>query len=185
MSVLSHYGQNIILEQCSVCGGVWFDKSEMHQIKNGEAEKLEKLDLNRLQTSTQFQTEVFLCPKDQNKLTSYKDSFFPKDIIMELCPLCDGFWLNKGEFTEYQKGRNDLQTRKESGIQNSVLEENVRKILEEHSSKDLTEALGSLGTFLSTPIDRHSLRPSETSEKRTQGEELVLNTVLNLMRFLT
>jgi Zn-finger nucleic acid-binding protein len=181
---MSHYGQNIVIEQCLVCGGVWFDKSEMHQIREGEAEKIEKLDLDMLQTVVQFQNKNLLCPKDQNKLLSYKDSFFPKDIIMEMCPVCDGFWLNKGEFTEYQKGRSDLQTMKESDVQNSAFEESIQKILEEHSSKDMTEAIGALGAFLSTPIDRHSLHPSNTSKKRTRAEELALNTVLNLVRFL-
>lgn len=185
VTVLSHYGQYIVLDQCQECGGVWFDTSEIHQVKQGEAEKIEKLDETTLQISTSFQREEFLCPKDKNKLICYKDSFFPKNIVMEICPVCHGFWLNKGEFVEYQKQRHELQEKKEDSAISYASEESVLKILENHSSKDTFEALGSLSKLLSTPIDRHSLRPSETSEKRTKGEDMVLDAILTVVRILT
>ena len=74
----SHYGQNITLEQCTLCGGIWFDKLELHKIKQGEVEKIELVNYNKLQTSSKMKKEKLFCPKDKSELFIFKDQFFPK-----------------------------------------------------------------------------------------------------------
>jgi Zn-finger nucleic acid-binding protein len=39
VKVESHYGQPVILDQCPECGGIWFDKMELYQVKQGEQRK--------------------------------------------------------------------------------------------------------------------------------------------------
>jgi Zn-finger nucleic acid-binding protein len=94
---------------------------------------------------------MYLCPNDQTELVSFKDQFFPRDIIMERCAVCDGFWLNRGDFSEYQEGCRDLQKAKVGKTQSSEINPDVMKVMETYSDRDTTEALGRLGAFLSTP----------------------------------
>ena len=115
--VLSHYGQPIILDQCEKCGGIWFDESELFRAKRGEAEKIELLDAEALRTSSQIETSPLLCPRDRAKLYRFTDKHFPDTIILVRCPTCHGVWLNRGEFTRYQKLRQGFRSRKQMAQQ--------------------------------------------------------------------
>lgn len=176
----SHYGQSIIVDQCKGCGGIWFDDSELYRTKQGEAGRIELLDSESLRTSYQIKKAKFLCPKDQSKLIRFNDAYFPKGIIVERCVVCDGFWLNRGEFVKYQKARKELQRPREKTIEDKKFEKSIEKILALHSSRSATDVLGRLGEFLSTPIDRYTMRPIE-SVKRTPAEDKTLDITLNVL----
>ena len=99
VKIQSHYGQPIILEQCSQCGGIWFDESELFRAKQGESDKIELLDTEILRAPANIEGLARNCPRDKAQLFQFKDRYFPKGIILERCPSCKGVWLNRGAFT--------------------------------------------------------------------------------------
>ena len=189
VKILSHYGQSLFLEQCEHCGGIWFDESELYRAKQGEAEKIESLNSEILLTPSQIDSVQLLCPKDGAKLFHFTDNNFPKDIILERCPKCEGFWLNRGEFTKYQKARQEFLRPREKTPEDKKLEEDIEIILSEHQTEAGNDVLKRLGKFLSTPLDRNTLLPIESTEKLPEAEKAVnaalsvLTTLLRLFIF--
>jgi len=180
VKVESHYGQPIILDQCNKCGGLWFDKFELHRTKLGEAEKIEQLDSAILWTLSNIQNPELVCPKDQVKLIRFNDQYFPKGIIVERCPVCDGFWLNRGEFTRYQKARQALKISKEKSAEEKIIKEDIKQLLDAHQSGSNIDTLGRLGKFLSLPLDEITLQPLNPEEMSPE-EERAYNTILNVI----
>ena len=178
----SHYGQPIILGQCKGCGGIWFDESELFIAKQGEAEKIESLDLEILRAPSKIDKSILLCPGDQAELFRFNDRYFPKGIILERCPSCNGIWLNRGGFTKFQKVRQEFKCPKEKSPEDKKMEEDIERILASHQAGGNTDTLGKLGRFLSTPLDRNTLLLLEHSE--TTKEEGTANLALNVLMLL-
>jgi len=179
----SHYGQQLILDQCSQCGGIWFDAFELYTPKPGEAAKIELLDAGNLRDFSAIENAELVCPKDQAKLVRFSDPYFPQEIIIERCPICNGFWLNRGEFLKYQKFRQEKWARREKSAADLKLQEEVSQLLSEHKTGNNTDALGRLGKFLSTPLDSFTWRPLEP-ERLSREEESVLNLILNAVTII-
>lgn len=180
VKIQSHYGQPVILEQCNKCGGIWFDESELYRAKQGEAEKIEFLDSEMLWAPSAIENSIHICPRDRAKLFRFTDRYFPEGIIVERCPVCSGFWLNRGEFTKYQKARQELLRPKEKSPEDIKLEEDIKQLLELHKTGGADDVLGKLGRFLSTPLDENTLLPLESAQ-RSPAEENTLNVVLNIL----
>ena len=180
VKVESHYGEWVVLDQCPGCGGIWFDYFELYMVKHGQSDKIELLDADILWTPSAIENSDLVCPRDHAKLVRFIDPFFPKDIIIVRCPACNGFWLNRGEFTKYQKYRQELQQPKEVRIADEKLERDIERILAEHKTGDTVDVLGKLGRFLSTPLDSSTLRPLEP-DKLSEKEESALNLILNVL----
>jgi Zn-finger nucleic acid-binding protein len=176
VKVDSHYGQTVLLDQCPDCGGIWFDTSELYMAKQGQADRIEEIDAALLQAHSVIKNPERLCPRDQAKLVRFIDPYFPKDIYIERCPLCGGLWLNRGEFTKYQKFRGDKLAKKTASPEPVWAQ----------PAGDKTEALEKLGKFLSMPLDSQTWRPLESeklSEKEGAALSLVLNVVSLILRF--
>ena len=176
----SHYGQTVILDQCPGCGGIWFDHFELYKAKQGEADKIELLDGNSLRTSTSIENRELVCPKDRVKLVRFQDVLFPKDIVIARCPVCNGFWLNRGEFTRYQQYRQTLVMPRELTPEDEKLTREMERILAEHKTGDTMDALGQVGKFLSTPVDPATLQPLEP-EKLSEKEKNAYNTIIGAL----
>lgn len=178
----AHYGKSLTLEQCKRCGGIWFDESELYQVKRGEAEKIELLDSALLRTPFSIQNEILRCPKDQSKLLRFKDPGFPPDLIVESCPLCRGFWLKRGEFLKYQRHIKEKEIKpavKKKTLEDEEFDEKIEKLLAVHRGNRY-DTLGKLAKFLSAPVDPLTLRPYE-SQKLSPREERVLNFTLDIL----
>lgn len=156
----SHYDFPIIIEQCKKCGGIWFHDVDFHKIKIGEANNLEIIDKNKLQELSLIKNQSLCCPKDGSTLIQFKDLNFPKEIIIEKCPLCNGFWFNRGEFFEYQDKIKEKIKKLEDYEKEpkDELEIKVMKLLESSSDSTQYNTMKNIASFLSTPIDRMSLR---------------------------
>lgn len=174
VKILSHYGQPLFLDQCEKCGGIWFDKSELYRAKQGEAEKTDLLDVDSLRSPAFLENKVHLCPKDRAKLFRFDDKYFPRGIIVERCPVCSGFWLNRGEFTKFQKARQEL-LQKQPAPEDKILQREIEIILSDHAGSN--DVLKRLGNFLSTPVDGNIADIAETSPKAVN----TINTVLNVL----
>lgn len=181
--VHSHYGQPILLEQCEKCGGIWFDEAELYRAKIGEAEKIEVLNPELLQDSAQIKNLKLVCPRDGAELHQFIDQNFPQGIILVRCPVCNGFWLNRGEFIKYQKARQELQKPKERTEEDKKFEEKIQQLLELHRSGKSNDTLKNLANFLSTQLDENTLRPVESTDMSPAAEKTV-NTILDVLTTL-
>jgi uncharacterized protein len=185
----AHYGQTVILDQCPTCGGIWFDSSELYMPKQGEAERIELINDDALQSYSVIDNENLRCPRDQAKLILFKDPFFPKDLIIARCQLCNGFWLKRGEFLKYQQFRQIRQNSnkpKEILIEDNKSEQQIRQIWEQYKNQDSTELIGKLGKFLSIPVDEATeqpLEPDKLSDKEKMAYNMVLTTLRLILRF--
>lgn len=185
VKILTKYGQPLFVDQCNTCGGIWFDQMELYRAKQGEAEKIELLDVENLLFPTPVIDTVHNCPKDGAKLFRFTDKYFPQNIIVERCPVCDGFWLNRGEFTKYQKAREELLRLKEKTAEDKKLEEEIEIMLKDHRAENNNDVLKRLGNFLSTPVDVNTMLPLEADEKSHETENalgLVLNVLTTILR---
>jgi Zn-finger nucleic acid-binding protein len=179
VKVESHYGQPVILEQCPDCGGIWFDASELYMAKEGEAPKIDPLDSAGLNTSSVIEHSELECPKDRARLVRFKDPYFPAELIIFRCPLCDGLWLNRGEFARYQEFRHARQE-KEVRREDKIFQDNIEKVLADHRAGSNTAAMVSLGRFLSAPLDINTMRPLEVPG-RSPEEENAVNSIVDVL----
>ena len=101
----ANYGRYLLLDQCPDCGGIWFDNWELYYLKNGEANRLDPVDSEKLLTLTSFKKGSYQCPRCQADLEPFHDPNLPKDAKIERCSKCNGLWLNRGElhrFADYK-----------------------------------------------------------------------------------
>lgn len=178
--VQSHYGLPIFLDQCPTCGGIWFDKSELFMARHGEAEKVDLLDTALLSNKSTIQTAKLICPRDKTELVRFTDKYFPQDIILVRCPVCDGMWLNRGEFNKYQTVRQELQRAREKSTQDNKFEKDIKNILEMHRSGNTSETITNLSKFLSTPVDELNPQAADGSEETT-SEHPAVDFVINIL----
>ena len=185
VKIISHYGQPIDLEQCEKCGGIWFDEAELYRAKQGEAKKIEILNTDILRNPSVIENSTLICPRDHTILQRFTDRYFPQDIILERCQLCNGIWLNRGIFTKYQNFRQELKHNKENSLADKKLEENIRQLIESHRSGRSTDTLERLGKFLSTPVDGDTLTSADTTQRSALTENAVsvaLNIIMTILR---
>jgi Zn-finger nucleic acid-binding protein len=177
VQIIAHYGQPIELDQCDICGGIWFDEAELFRARQGEAEKIEVLNANILKNPTMIENSTLICPRDQTVLHQFTDKYFPKDIILARCPTCKGIWLNRGLFTKYQRFRQELKRPKEKSPEGKKLEESINQLTATYQSEHSTETLRRLGEFLSS---------NPLADEKAAGVALdALGTMMMVLRFLT
>jgi len=152
VKIVSHYGGPIFVDQCEECGGIWFDESELFRAKQGEAERIEAVNVEILRTPSTIESSKLICPRDHAAMHRFTDKYFPQDIVFVRCPSCRGIWLNRGMFSRYQQFRRELMRPKKGSLQDERLEEDVARLLASYENKDSTETLRRLGEFLSTPV---------------------------------
>ncbi|MFC1720584.1 zf-TFIIB domain-containing protein [Pseudomonadota bacterium] len=185
VGVPSHYGQQVIIDQCEACGGIWFDAFELFKVKLGEAQDIESLDSDRLRAPSDIDNPRLLCPRDRTALVQYKDPHFPSELILARCPKCQGFWLNRGEFTRYQETRQKMMHPKGKTPEDQKFGEEVKHFLQLNRGSSRTEALGKLGAYLSSPAHEHVLSPLGSGrEFAEEGKPLdaILNVLMVLLR---
>ena len=176
----SHYGLPVWLDQCPKCGGIWFDKSELFMAKHGEAEKVDLLDTVLLSKKSVMQTAKLICPRDNTELVRFTDRYFPQDIVLVRCPVCDGMWLNRGEFKKFQTVRRELQRSREKSIQDNKFEKDIKNILAMYRSGNTSETITNLGKFLSTPVDELNPQAADEAEAAPAGHT-AMDTVLSIL----
>jgi uncharacterized protein len=90
-------GRELVIDQCSECGGLWFDGRELitltelgeFYIRNIDDSKKIKVEKNRIRT----------CPRCDVVLIPAKY----QDIKIDRCPDCKGLWLDRGELEELSR----------------------------------------------------------------------------------
>ena len=113
---------NTEVDFCSRCLGIWFEQDELRQAKDSKLPDLNWLDIDLWQDKLKFKiskTEK-MCPKCDMPMymVNYNDSVIQVDI----CNLCKGVWLDRGEFkkiADYLREKGDKQEN-ERYIQNLI-----------------------------------------------------------------
>ena len=104
-SDLGEYGF-IVLDVCPRCEGSWFDKGELDRLDESLWTNAEELEFLRMGGDR----ECLACPKCRVGMVPLSP-IDARNVIVERCPLCEGFWLNAGDLEEIQ----DLAARMDSG----------------------------------------------------------------------
>lgn len=179
----SHYGLPIIIDQCSECGGIWFDRSELFMARSGEANKIDLIDPVILSAPSVIQSSKMACPRDGAALIRFSDKFFPEDIILVRCPVCGGIWLNRGQFVKFQKVREELKRFRETRSQDDKLEENIKQIMTANRSENSVVTLDNLGRFLNTPVDNINPFAMDNAKEQT-GAHRAVDIIMNVLSLI-
>ncbi len=86
----------VIVDVCSSCSGIWFDKGELERVDNKIEPKI--IEIKSI-PSKDDQYKTLECPKCSNDMAMEKVvSDLDKDVVMDACPKCNGVWLYRGEY---------------------------------------------------------------------------------------
>ncbi len=87
-----------VVDQCRSCGGIWFDRKELEVIMDLAAQDL-SIPSGAEETKR-------TCPRDFENLVTFR---YPQtEVMVDMCRVCEGLWLDGGELTEIRKVRNQL-----------------------------------------------------------------------------
>ena len=80
------------------CGGIWFDQFEIKKIDEPhESTGQALLDVDRDESITIDHTKKLPCPKCDDVVMMRHFFSVKKDVEVDECPGCGGFWLDAGE----------------------------------------------------------------------------------------
>lgn len=89
---------NVEVDFCETCLGLFFEHDELRVAKDEKDENLQWLDIDLWKDKSKFEISKInlLCPNCQLPLytVTYEDS----NIRVEICSVCKGIWLDRGEF---------------------------------------------------------------------------------------
>ena len=103
---------NTEVDYCPRCLGMFFEEDELRYAKDARDENLVWLDIDLWKDPTKFRLNhgIRLCPAC--RLPLYEVYYGTSQIIVDVCNVCYGVWLDKGEFKKiinYLKERADWQ----------------------------------------------------------------------------
>jgi len=185
VSTRSHYDVPIKLDQCKKCGGVWFDNSELYRTKYGASKILDNIDIEKLRGFSSLEPKL-LCPRDDTPLKIFKDPNFPKNIKVESCSTCAGFWFNYGEFDKFQwwRKKKAVINKKEKTPIDSKTQQYIDALMSAHSNKEKYESFGKLSKFLTTPVGGYSSLSRSSQKNQYEKTTLAIQVIRILMRML-
>ncbi len=90
------YGVEV--DYCPKCLGLWFEEDELRLAKDNRDRDLNWLDIDLWKKKTSFKVSSGekLCPFC--RLPLYEVSYGRSRIVVDVCNVCKGIWLDRGEF---------------------------------------------------------------------------------------
>ena len=82
----------IALELCPRCKGAWFDKAEVDRLDESVWANVDEIEFRKMGGDH----ECLSCPKCRVGMVPMSP-FDATDLVVDRCPLCEGFWLDSGE----------------------------------------------------------------------------------------
>lgn len=103
---------NVGVDFCPTCLGLWFEEDELIMAKDVKDRDLRWLDIDLWKEKEKFKISPGqkLCPWD--RLPLYETNYGNSKIKVDLCNICHGIWLDRGEFKkiiQYLKKRADYE----------------------------------------------------------------------------
>lgn len=103
-------GTPLKLDQCSNCGGIWFDRLELFSLgPSPDLSRLKKPDFQKLIELSPPSLGGGVCPHCGVKLTHIKDPVIPPEVKIMRCHVCGGIYLNYVEFKIYLLWRKEKE----------------------------------------------------------------------------
>lgn len=95
LTLKTKQGSPLHVDQCSICGGVWFDHGELDRYLSGTVEVLDAPELHAT-LAVELDHREAKCPRCD--VTLAKTAAPRNDRIQgDSCPNCAGLWLDAGE----------------------------------------------------------------------------------------
>lgn len=116
--------QGVKIDSCSSCKGYWFEKDELRKAKDEKEESLNWMDVDLWESEEKFRIskDEILCPDCGMPL--YEVNYGDSDIKLDVCNICEGMWLDEGEF------RKIIKYLKEKGG-DKIMQDYFKTLLEE------------------------------------------------------
>lgn len=100
------------VDYCPKCLSLWFEEEELRVAKDYKDRELRWLDIDLWKDPEKFTISPGqkLCPAD--RLPLYETGYGDSNIKVDLCNICKGVWLDRGEFkkiTQYLKEKADRE----------------------------------------------------------------------------
>ncbi len=91
---------NIEVDYCPFCLGIWFERDELRKAKDDKDNDLQWLDIDLWENQSKFHVanSIRVCPRCSVPL--YEVSYGDSDVKVDVCNMCKGIFLNRGEFRE-------------------------------------------------------------------------------------
>ncbi len=116
--------QGVKVDTCSSCKGYWFEKDELRLAKDEKEEDLNWMDVDLWDNEEKFKISKkgIQCPDCGVPL--YEVNYGDSNIKVDFCGMCEGTWLDEGEFKKIIKHLKDRGGEKiVSDYANTLLEE--------------------------------------------------------------
>ncbi|HHE76543.1 MAG TPA: hypothetical protein ENL27_00980 [Candidatus Parcubacteria bacterium] len=86
------------VDYCPKCLGIFFEEDELRQAKDAKDRNLSWLDIDLWEDEGHFELSPGprLCPVC--RMPFYQTHYGDSDIMVDICNLCHGIWLDRGEF---------------------------------------------------------------------------------------
>ncbi len=138
------YGVKV--DSCLSCGGYWFEKSELRRAKDTKEKQLNWMDIDLWEKEEKFRVsgKERHCPSCQVPL--YEVNYGDSDVKIDVCNVCEGVWLDRGEFKKVVEHLKDKAGDK-------IMNEYAKTLLEETGEvligpESLEEEIGDVVTVL-------------------------------------
>lgn len=89
---------NVEIDYCDSCLGIWFEQDELRQAKDEKAMKWMDIDLWKDESKFKLVLGKRICPKCSVPL--YEMRYGDSDTMVDICNMCKGAYLDKGEFNK-------------------------------------------------------------------------------------
>ncbi len=89
------------VDSCAECNGIWFDKRELPELLAKETQQVEKLMGGEDEDDANYKRGT-QCPRDSQKLLRVRSNR-NKDVTVDACVVCQGVWLDGGEFERIKR----------------------------------------------------------------------------------
>lgn len=96
-----HYGAILQILQCPECLGLWVDGTVVTALSHDSALQAES-DVDFSEISTEPRQVAAFCPRCEIYLMEQTGGGLPKDLRIDYCKGCHGFWFDKGELMIYK-----------------------------------------------------------------------------------
>lgn len=83
------------IDVCSACGGIWLDASELAKLDDNFFVNMEAIPYSPAAVSET--DNIVNCPRCADTFLFKVHPEGHEDVVVDKCPLCGGFWLDKGE----------------------------------------------------------------------------------------
>ena len=89
---------NIEVDYCYRCLGLWFEDGELRLAKDQKDKDLQWMDIDLWEKEDEFKVSygIRICPSCRVPL--YEVRYGDSGVIVDICNLCQGIWLDRGEF---------------------------------------------------------------------------------------